>query len=208
MGFFPLLLASVLFMTEVWHYSALEAGVAIAPGPLAVALLSWPAGTLAGRIGPRPLVIPGVLLFSAACMWWVWHAGSTPNYLVDMLPSTVLVGVGVSLTFPILASSAVSGLPPERAATGSAVFNMARQIGGVVGIAVFVAIMGSAAPGLSEFRVSWTFMAGAALAAGAMAMLLPSPHGSWARVPGKLHPGVDDAPPTPVVVENADAAAR
>ena len=208
MGFFPLLLASVLFMTEVWHYSALEAGVAIAPGPLAVALLSWPAGTLAGRIGPRPLVIPGVLLFSAACMWWVWHAGSTPNYLVDMLPSTVLVGVGVSLTFPILASSAVSGLPPERAATGSAVFNMARQIGGVVGIAVFVAIMGSAAPGLSEFRVSWTFMAGAALAAGAMAMLLPSPHGSWARVPGKLLPGVDDAPPVPVVVENADAAAQ
>ena len=56
MAFFPLLLASVLFMTEVWGYSALEAGLAIAPGPLMVALLSWPAGSLAGRLGPRRLV--------------------------------------------------------------------------------------------------------------------------------------------------------
>ena len=208
MGFFPLLLASVLFMTEIWHYSALEAGVAIAPGPLAVALLSWPAGTLAGRIGPQPLVIPGVLLFCAACMWWVWHAGPTPNYLIDMLPSTVLVGIGVSLTFPILASSAVSGLPPERSATGSAVFNMARQIGGVVGIAVFVAVMGSAAPGLAEFRVGWTFMASAALAAGAMAMLLPSPRGSRARATGEPRADVDDLARVTIAVEHVDAATR
>ena len=51
-----------------------------------------------------------------------------------MLPSTILAGVGVALTFPVLAGTAVAGLPPERTATGSALFNMARQIGGVVGI--------------------------------------------------------------------------
>jgi MFS family permease len=130
MAFFPLLLASVLFMTEVWGYSALEAGLAIAPGPLVVALLSWPAGALAGRVGARRLVLPGVALFAAACAWWIAAAGTT---------------------------------------------HMARQTGGVVGIAAFVAILGAGAPDLAGFRAGWAMMALAALAAGAVATLLPAP---------------------------------
>jgi MFS family permease len=74
LGFFPLLPAA-LFMTEVWGYSVLQAGLAIAPGPLMVALLSWPAGTLAGRAGSRRLVLPAVLLFAAGCLWR--ESGST-----------------------------------------------------------------------------------------------------------------------------------
>jgi EmrB/QacA subfamily drug resistance transporter len=175
MGFFPLLLASALFLTEVWRYSVLEAGLAIAPGPLMVALLSWPAGTLAGRVGPRRLVLPGVVCFAAACAWWAWQAGPTPRYATEMLPALVLTGIGVSLTFPVLAGAAVSGLPPDRSATGSAVFNMSRQIGGVVGVAALVAILGAGAPGLDAFRAGWAFMGAAALAAGAVALLLPRP---------------------------------
>jgi EmrB/QacA subfamily drug resistance transporter len=175
MAFFPLLLASILFMTEVWGYSALEAGLAIAPGPLMVALLSWPAGALAGRVGPRRLVLPGVTLFAAACAWWIVGAGTTPDYLADMLPSTILTGAGVALTFPTLAGAAVSALPPGRTATGSALFNMARQIGGVVGIAALVAILGTGAPDLAGFRAGWAMMAAAAVAAGAVVTLLPAP---------------------------------
>jgi EmrB/QacA subfamily drug resistance transporter len=175
MAFFPLLLASILFMTEVWGYSALEAGLAIAPGPFMVALLSWPAGALAGRFGARRLVLPGVALFAAACVWWIATAGTTPDYLRDMLPSTILTGAGVALTFPTLAGAAVSALPPERTATGSALFNMSRQIGGVVGIAAFVALLGGGLPDLAGFRAGWALMAAAALAAGAVATLIPAP---------------------------------
>jgi EmrB/QacA subfamily drug resistance transporter len=173
MAFFGLLLASVLFLTEIWRYSVLEAGLAFAPGPLMVALLSWPAGTLAGRIGARPLALAGVTLFAAGCGWWIWRAGTEAHYLTDLLPGLVLGGIGVSLTFPILAGAAVSGLPPERTATGSALFNMARQIGGVIGVAVLVAILGEGAPGLAGFRAGWAFMAAASLAAGVAALLIP-----------------------------------
>jgi MFS family permease len=177
MGFFSLLLASVLFLTEVWHYSVLQAGLAFAPGPLMVALLSGPAGTLAGRVGPRPLVLVGVVLFAAGCAWWLWRVGTSPAYAADMLPGIVLSGTGVSLTFPILAGAAVSSLPPERSATGSAVFNMSRQIGGVVGVAILVAILGEHAPDLQQFRAGWWFMAATALAAGGAAALVePLPH--------------------------------
>jgi EmrB/QacA subfamily drug resistance transporter len=173
MAFFGLLLASVLFLTEIWRYSVLEAGLAFAPGPLMVALVSWPAGTLAGRIGARPLALAGVALFAAGCGWWLWRLGTAADYAADMLPGLVLGGIGVSLTFPILAGAAVSGLPPERTATGSALFNMARQIGGVIGVAVLVAILGPGAPDLAGFRAGWAFMAAASLAAGAAALLIP-----------------------------------
>jgi hypothetical protein len=175
MAFFSLLLASVLFMTEIWHYSALETGLAFAPGPLMVALLSWPAGLLAGRIGARPIALAGVAAFTAGCGWWIARVGAEADYASDLLPGIVLTGVGVSLTFPILAGAAVSALPPQRTATGSAVFNMARQIGGVIGVAVLVAILGERAPDLTQFRAGWAFMAAACLAAGAAALFVPRP---------------------------------
>jgi len=172
MGFFPLLLATVLFLTGVWHYSVVQAGVAFAPGPLMVALFSWPAGMLVPRVGPRPLVIAGVSLFAAANLWWAFQATESPNYLTGMLPQLVLAGIGVALTFPVLAGTAVSALPPGRAATGSAVFNMARQIGGVVGVAILIAILGPSTPTLDEFRSGWVMMAVVALGAGVVAWTL------------------------------------
>lgn len=167
MGFFPLLLASILFLTEVWHYSVVQAGAAIAPGPLMVALFSWPAGIIAGRRGPRVVVVPGVLLFAVACGWWAATAGASPDYLAEMLLPMIMVGIGVALTFPVLAGAAVADLPASRAATGSAIFNMARQIGGVTGVAVLVAMLGSSASILVGLRAGWIFMAGAAVGAGA-----------------------------------------
>jgi hypothetical protein len=125
---------------------------------------------LAGRVGTRPLVVAGVLVFAAGCGWWLARVGTTPHYAADMLPGMIATGIGVSLVFPILAGVAVAGLPPGRSATGSALFNMARQIGGVVGIAVLVAILGPSA-GLSEFQAGWVFMGASALAAGAVALL-------------------------------------
>lgn len=197
MGFFPLLLASVLFFTEVWHYSVVQAGVAIAPGPLMVALLSWPAGAIAGRRGPRVVAIPGVLLFAASCAWWAATAGASPDYLGEMLVPMIMVGIGVALTFPVLAGAAVADLPESRAATGSAIFNMARQIGGVTGVAVLVALLGSSTSMLDGVRSGWVFMAGAALCAGAPLLTLggrriPSPSASDARIADSRVHGAQD----------------
>jgi hypothetical protein len=170
MGFFSLLLVSTLFMTGVWGYSVLQAGLAIAPGPLMVALLSFSAGSLAGRLGPRLPVTLGALAFAAGCAWWVAFAGARSHYATDMLPGVLATGIGVSLIFPVLAGAAVAGLPSERTATGSALFTMARQIGGVLGVAIVVAILGDV-PDLASFHEAWVFMGAAAVASGAVTLL-------------------------------------
>ena len=75
-----------------------------------------------------------------------------------MIPS----GIGVGLTLPTLMGVGTSALPASSFATGSGVINMVRQIGFAVGVAIFVAIVGS--PGSAEaymaaFRLAWWVMA-------------------------------------------------
>ena len=191
MGFFPLLLATVLFLTEVWHYRCCEAGLAVAPGPLMVALLSWPAGRLAGRVGPRaPGAARGHPVRGRLRLVDLAFAGEHPDYLRDMLPAMILVGTGRE---PHLPDPGRGGrrrrCPPARSATGSAVFNMSRQIGGVVGVAVLVAILGAGvarrstgsapagpswpAPPWRRARWSWCFLPAARRRSG----LPPNRHG-------------------------------
>ena len=57
MGFFAMLLGNILFLTSVWHYSILRAGLAVTPGPLVVAVVSGPAGRLAARVGFRRVLL-------------------------------------------------------------------------------------------------------------------------------------------------------
>ena len=71
-GFFAMLLANVLFLTSVWEYSTLKAGLAITPGPLVVAALSRSTGALASRVGYRPVLVVGGLVFAAAQLWSVF----------------------------------------------------------------------------------------------------------------------------------------
>ena len=65
-GFTAMFLGNVLFLTEVWDYSILEAGLAISVGPLIVAATAPFFGRLAARIGQRRLLLPGGLVWASA----------------------------------------------------------------------------------------------------------------------------------------------
>ena len=167
-GFFAMLLANVLFLTTVWEYSILKAGLAITPGPLVVAALSRSTGALAGRIGYRPVLVVGSLIFATAQLWCVAFMPLTPDYLGRWLPASLLTGLGVALTFPVLSAAAVAGLPAERFGVGGALNQTARQMGAVLGVALLVSILGtpaSPAAALDAFQNVWLMCAGAAFVA-------------------------------------------
>ena len=86
MGFFAMLLGNILFLTSVWHYSILRAGLAVTPGPLVVAAVSGPAGKLAARIGFRPVLLVGFAVLRRGPRL-VRDAGRpAPQYLTVWLP--------------------------------------------------------------------------------------------------------------------------
>ncbi|HET7718512.1 MAG TPA: MFS transporter [Acidimicrobiales bacterium] len=172
-GFFAMLLANVLFLTEVWGYSTLKAGLAITPGPLVVAALSRSTGALAARLGYRPVLVGGSLVFAAAQLWSVGLMPLEPDYLGRWLPASLLTGLGVALTFPVLSAAAVAGLPPERFGVGGAVNQTARQMGAVLGIALLVAVLGtpaSPADALDAFQRAWLLCAVAAVVSAAISL--------------------------------------
>jgi hypothetical protein len=69
--------------------------------------------------------------------------GSSPSYAMEFLPAWLIGGIGVGLALPTIMSAATVDLPPASTATGSAVINMSRQIGAVLGISVLVALLGT-----------------------------------------------------------------
>jgi EmrB/QacA subfamily drug resistance transporter len=172
-GFAAFLLGNVLFMTTVWHRSVLIAGLALAPGPATAATFAAMSGRYINRFGQRTLSALGVALFGMGCLWWRLRVGEAPDYLAEMLPGLLITGVGGGLVLPSLASAASSSLPPERFATGSAVFTMTRQVGFVLGVSILVAFLGtpSRVDPVVAFDRGWAFMI-VASALGLLAALL------------------------------------
>jgi EmrB/QacA subfamily drug resistance transporter len=173
-AFYALLLANVLFLTGVWHWSILHAGVAITPAPIMAALSAPFAGLLSDRFGQRVVALPGALLFAAGCGYFAIVMGATPDYVNELLPGQILTGMGVGFSFAAWGSAAVAQLPPARFATGSAVLGCLRQIGAVLGIAILIALLQGASPAhpVDAFSEAWTLMAGAAVIVALTALAL------------------------------------
>jgi EmrB/QacA subfamily drug resistance transporter len=166
------LLCDVLFMTSVWHYSELKTGLAVSASPLVTAALASSAARLAMRIGPRAAAALGGALYAGGCLWYAERLGAEPRYLTAYLPGTVLTGGGIALILPTLTSTAMLAVPSPRLAGGAAINAMIRQLGAVLGVALFVAIVGSPGPAnaLAAFHHGWT-LAAVSSAAAALATL-------------------------------------
>ena len=176
-GFTGWLVLTPTFLTEVWDYSVLRAGLAIAPGPLVMAVVAGPAGKLATARGHRLVITIGALLALAAIVWWSTRLGEDPSYAAGMLPGLILMGTGVGFGFPMLTAVSMVDVAPHQYAMGAAGSTTVRQLAMAVGIAVSVAIVGTpetASGAFDHYRWSW-LVAGGFFAVTALAMqLLPA----------------------------------
>jgi EmrB/QacA subfamily drug resistance transporter len=154
-GFAIFLLSVVLFLQGEWHYSVVRSGLAIAPGPATAAVFAVSAGPVRARFGRVLPAVTGTLCMAVAAGSWVLFTGAAPDYAAAFLPGLLVMGVSAGLTqAPLFAAAGT--LPPDRATTGSAVLNMARQVGSAVGVAVVVVILGTgAAHTVADFHHVW-----------------------------------------------------
>jgi EmrB/QacA subfamily drug resistance transporter len=174
-GFGAFVLSSVEFLTGVWHYSAVRAGLAIGPGPLMVLPLArLVAPRLIGRLGAGRVAVLGCAVNAGAQLWWLALIQTHTSYVTHLLPVQMLGGAGVGLTIPSLLGAGSASLPPARFGTGSGILNMARQIGTVLGVAGLVAILAPAGHGdaLAAYRQGVILVVAFFLGAGAVAAAL------------------------------------
>jgi EmrB/QacA subfamily drug resistance transporter len=171
-------LCAVLFLTSVWGYSTLEAGLAAVPGALAAAVAAPLGGRWVSRSGPAVVGAAGGALWAASLAWVIAMAGDTPEFLLVWLPYGIAGGAGIGLGMPALIGATAAGLPPTRFATGMALATTARQLGAVLGVALLVAVIGTPSPddALAAYDAGFALCAIAVtLAIGCSLMLGPKP---------------------------------
>jgi EmrB/QacA subfamily drug resistance transporter len=161
-AFSAMFFSSILFLTHVWHWSILKAGLGVAPGPAIVALLAPRMGKLAGRIGQRPLLIAGGLIYAAAGLYRLTMLGPEAHYFTDYFPSMIFSGLGIACVFPQLSSLVAQALPPGRSGVGGAALQAGRQFGGTFGVALTIALLGhGGGDAFNRFdRVWWVIIIG------------------------------------------------
>jgi EmrB/QacA subfamily drug resistance transporter len=178
LAFAVALLSSVLWLQQVWHYSAIRTGLAIAPGPLMVPLFAAIAHRLSARIPVGVVVAAGCLALGVGSVVIAVSVGRDAAYAADFLPGWLVGGIGVGLALPAILSAATADLPPAQAATGSGVVSMSRQIGTAIGVSILVAVLGTPstyAEAHTAFRHGWWVLAAvAALGAGTAIRMTPA----------------------------------
>jgi EmrB/QacA subfamily drug resistance transporter len=166
LGFGANLLAGILWMQQVWDYSPLRTGFAVALGPVFVPLTAILASRLAPRARPGRLVVIGSVLAAVGALVMVLLLSPTPAYWTTVAPGWAITGIAVGLALPNLVAGATSSLPVTQVSTGSGVVTMSRQIGQVLGVSLLVCVVGAATDPTAAFRHAWLLVAAAsALAA-------------------------------------------
>jgi EmrB/QacA subfamily drug resistance transporter len=174
-GFTGAFFANFQFLESVWDYSLLRAGLAMTPGPLLVACLAPFMGRIAAVRGQRALLVPGGLSFAAGSLWLALVVGDEPAYLAHWLPGTLLTGLGIAMTLPQLASSALGGLPPDRYGSGSAGNQAIRNLSSTLAVSLAVTLVGepsTVAAALAGFQRVWWLTVAAGVSVSLLALPL------------------------------------
>ena len=139
-GMFAMFFLGALYLGRVLGYDPLEVGLAFLPSTLVMGTLSLRyAERLNMRFGPRNVLIAGLLFLGAGLLLFA----RTPvdgNYLTDLLPPFLLIGVGMGSAFPAIMTLAMSGATMEDAGLASGLINTTSQVGGAVGLAVLATL--------------------------------------------------------------------
>lgn len=169
-----------LFLQNVLGFSAFQAGLGQTPAAVAFLLIARWAAVLLPRTGARSLLLAGGGHFVAG-FGWLAQAGAGSGYVTGVLGPTLLIAVGIGLTFPTLMAAATAGVPEGDAGIAGGLAQTASQVGGSVGLAVLATAAGVRAGGGSSSAAGYDLVflmaAGLGLAIAVAGLLLPRHRG-------------------------------
>ncbi len=131
-----------LYLQNVRGYSPLETGIRLIPFTAAILLISPMAGKMSGKHGSRWFLTTGCL-YAAGGMALLLRVQPASSYTDIILPALVVLGAGMALTLAPMTTAVMGAADPPYAGVASATTNTARELGGVLGIALLGALVTS-----------------------------------------------------------------
>ena len=153
------------FLQTVQHNGPLDAGLRLLPWTATLFIVAPITGARISRVGERPFAVVGLLL-QAAGMGWIALTASPDVAYWRLVAPLMMAGFGVSMAMPALQNTVVNAVPPASIGKASGTFNMLRQLGGVFGIALLVAVFTGAGSYGSAQAFSDGFTSAIGVAAG------------------------------------------
>jgi EmrB/QacA subfamily drug resistance transporter len=171
---------SALYLQLVLGYSPLEVGLSFLPANLIMGAFSIGlSAKLVMRFGIRPPLVTGLALAAAGLLLFV-RAPVDGSFVVDVLPSMILLGFGAGMAFNPVLLAAMSDVDPSEAGLASGVVNTSFMMGGALGLAILASLAASRSDSLlgsGDGRLAAltggyhvAFLVGALFAAGAAAV--------------------------------------
>jgi EmrB/QacA subfamily drug resistance transporter len=166
---FASLFTGVFFLAQFLQtglgYGPLDAGLRLVPWTATLTLCAPIAGALADRFGERPFMVAGLLL-QAAGMGWIALIATPGMDYSELIAPLIVAGCGVSMAIPAAQSSAVGAVAESAIGKAAGTNSMMRQLGGVFGIAIAVAVFAGAGSYVSPEAFSDGFAPAIGVAAG------------------------------------------
>jgi EmrB/QacA subfamily drug resistance transporter len=129
-----------LYLERVLGFGAIQIGLAFLPVALAIGTLSLGfAARLITRFGARATLLPGLVLIVVGLLGF-WRVPVDADYLTDILPVMLLLGIGGGLSFPALMTLAMQGATASDSGLISGLANTSQQVGGALGLAVLATL--------------------------------------------------------------------
>jgi MFS family permease len=155
-----------LYQQQLEGYSALAAGLSALPLALVLVAVAGAAGPLTERMGPKPVLLTGLALFTVGVAW-LSRIPVHGSYVANLLGPDVIIGLGLGLTFVSITIASTLGVSNDRAGLAGGLINTTQQIGGAIGLAVITTVAASHAGVVhSAARVDGGFRAALLVAAG------------------------------------------
>ena len=139
-GMMGIFLPFTIYLQSVLGFSALKAGLAMAPASLISLPVAPVAGRMTDRIGGKYILMSGLILFGAG-MGWLALIATPASTWPDFLAPLLVAGVGMGCTFAPLVTVAMRDVDPRMAGAASGVLNTVRQVGLVIGTATVGALL-------------------------------------------------------------------
>ena len=124
-----------LYVQDVLGYSAIKTGVTFVATAGTAVVAAGVAQALTTRFGPKPIIAMGLVLLTAAMVWYA-HIPVHGSFASDLLPGYLLVGVGIAFAYVPVSIASLAGVVEREAGLASGLINTSQQIGGAIGTAI------------------------------------------------------------------------